>query len=91
MARATIRYPAMPTSINSRTAGSRGGTALVSHAYPPYIHQTLPKMSATRATPTPVGSATSRLVSWVMVKTNTRSKNSSIVETRTSSMVERSG
>ena len=74
--------------MNRRTTVALGGTALVSQAYPPYIHQTLPKMSATRATPTPVGSATSRLVSCVIVKTKTRSKKSSIVETRTSSMSE---
>src|SRR5438270_4479947 len=43
-------------------------------------------MSTTRAIPTPLGSATSRVVSWVIVKTNTRSKKSSIVDTRTSSM-----
>src|SRR3989440_4740504 len=85
IASATIRKPAIPTSISSRRTGSRGGTAFVSQAYPPYIHQTLPKISATRKTPTPVGSATRRLVSWVIVKTKTRSKNSSIVETRTSS------
>src|SRR2546430_5691191 len=85
IASATIRKPAIPTSISRRRTGSRGGTAFVSQAYPPYIHQTLPKISATRKTPTPVGSATRRLVSWVIVKTKTRSKNSSIVETRTSS------
>jgi hypothetical protein len=32
MARATTRNPPMPTSISSRSTGSRGGTALVSHA-----------------------------------------------------------
>jgi hypothetical protein len=45
----------------------------------------LPKISATRPTPTHVGSATNTLVSWVIVKTKTRSKNSSMLETRTSS------
>src|SRR2546430_5720822 len=85
IASATIRKPAIPTSISRRRTGSRGGTAFVSQAYPPYIHQTLPKISATRTTPTPVGSATRTLVSCVIVKTKTRSKNSSIVETRTSS------
>src|SRR5689334_3948514 len=86
IARATMRNPAMPTSIKRRATTPRGGTALVSHAYPPYIHHTLPKMTTNRATPTAFGWATRRLVSWVMVNTNTRSKNNSIVETRDPSM-----
>src|SRR4029450_208122 len=39
-------------------------------------------MSTTRSSPRRVGSSLSTAVSWVMVKTKTRSKNSSRVETR---------
>src|SRR4051812_47856064 len=42
-------------------------------------------MSTTCPSPRPVGSFTSTVVSWVMVKTKTRSKNSSRVETRRTS------
>src|SRR5260370_15098908 len=49
----------------------------------------LPKISATRATPRPVGSATNSVVSWVIANTNTKSKNSSILETRTSELGSR--
>src|SRR4029453_11152536 len=41
-------------------------------------------MRGTRPRPATVGSPARRLVSWVMAKTKTRSKNSSMVETRTS-------
>jgi hypothetical protein len=54
----------------------------VSQAYPPYIHQITASMSSTRSTPAALESAWSALVSCVIVKTNTRSKNSSKVDTR---------
>src|SRR5215216_6525633 len=41
-----------------------------------------PSMSTTRSSPRQVGSSLSTAVSWVMVNTNTRSKKSSRVETR---------
>src|SRR5689334_6064508 len=62
-----------------------GATALVSHAYPPYIHQITPSMSTTWTTPRHVASLVRTVVSCVIVKTKTRSKKSSSVETRTTS------
>src|SRR4029453_2207084 len=41
-----------------------------------------PSMSVTRSSPRQLGSSLSTAVSWVMVNTNTRSKKSSRVETR---------
>jgi hypothetical protein len=82
MASAMRRNPLIPTRRSRRTPSSRGGTALVSQAYPPYIHQTLPKISIVCRRPVTVGSRASRLVSWVIVKTKTRSKNSSSELTR---------
>src|SRR5947209_8640559 len=86
MERATSMKPPMASRSRRRRPTSLGGTALVSQAYPPYIHQTLPNTSATWAMPMIVGSRASKLVSWVMVKTKTRSKKSSRVETRSSTI-----
>ncbi len=60
-----------------------GATALVSQAYAPYIHQISPSISTARASPAAPVCSPITAVSWVIVNTNTRSKNSSSVETRT--------
>jgi hypothetical protein len=66
----------MPSTSSTRRRGVTGGAALVSQAYPPYIHH---RISSSRAdlpaTSQPPGATVA--VSWVMVKTKTRSKNSS--------------
>jgi len=56
--------------------------AFVSHAYPSYIHQITAKMTITWATAAAPPRSTSTAVSWVIVKTKTRSKKSSSVVTR---------
>ncbi|MEO3811772.1 hypothetical protein ABGB17_22485 [Sphaerisporangium sp. B11E5] len=89
------RKPPIPSSTSTRRAGRTGGTVLVSHAYPEYIHQMTPNTSKTRNPPATgdtgcapasgsVKPATSNVVNCVTVNTNTRSKNSSSVETRNS-------
>src|SRR6185503_277544 len=58
-----------------------GGTWLVSHTKPPYIQNSTVRISAVRiaaSTETPCSRSD---VSWVSVKTKTRSKNSSRFET----------
>src|SRR5215217_6844476 len=72
----------MPASSSSRRAARSVATALVIQAYPLYIHRITPSISTTRSSPRGVGSSLSTAVSWVMVNTKTRSKNSSRVETR---------
>jgi hypothetical protein len=72
----------MPHISSSRRVVPTGATALVSHAYPPYIQSITPSISDTRSSPSRPKSAARTLVSWVTVKTKTRSKNSSSVVTR---------
>src|SRR3954454_5776243 len=80
-ASATTSSAAMaPSSVRRRLTRS-SATALVSHAYPPYIQKITPSISVTWKAPVHVGSWTRTLVSCVMVKTKTRSKNSSRVVT----------
>ena len=55
---------------------------LVSQTYPLYIHHSRPKISSTRPAAAGVTWTASMLVSCVIVKTKTRSKNSSSVLTR---------
>ena len=73
----------MPTTSRPRRSVLRGTTALVSHAYPPYIHQVTPSINRTRTSDTSVVWLARTPVSCVMMKTKTRSKNSSTVLTRT--------
>src|SRR5262249_35157876 len=82
---AQTRNAPIPAISSNRRVVSVGGTAFVSTAYPPYIHHRFPKIRTACATPRTVGSWTSSDVSCVIVKTKTRSKNSSMVETRISS------
>src|SRR4051812_39814142 len=72
----------MPPSSAARGAAPRVETALVSHAYPSYIHQIAPSMSITWPSELHDSSWVSTAVSCVIVKTKTRSKNSSSVDTR---------
>src|SRR5919106_1249117 len=72
----------MPPSRTARCATPRVETALVSHAYPSYIHQITASMSTTCPSELQESSWVSTAVSWVTVKTKTRSKNSSSVDTR---------
>ncbi len=46
----------MPRSSSSRSGSPAGVRALVSHAYPAYIHHSTPKMSSTRSAPAGVRS-----------------------------------
>ena len=63
-----------------------GAIALVSQAYPPYIHMIRVSISTTSATAAPASGRSARTaVSCVIVKTKTRSKKSSSVLTRTAS------
>jgi hypothetical protein len=41
----------MPTSRRSRSGVRTGARALVSHAYPPYIHHSTPNTSSTSSAP----------------------------------------
>src|SRR6516225_5821333 len=82
MASPMIRKPAMPTRSSSRSGARDGVRVLVSQAYPPYIHHSRPKISSTRPAAAKLMSRASMLVSCVIVKTKTRSKNSSSVLTR---------
>ncbi len=90
IASAITRNPAMPARRNVRRVVLLGATALVSQTYPLYIHQIRPSMSSTCATLVPSRWSTSTVVSWVRVKTKTRSKNSSSVETRIGASTESS-
>ena len=72
----------MPPSSRSRRSVVSASTAFVSQAYPSYIHQMSASMSATWTRERSVGSSKTTLASWVIVKTKTRSKNSSSVVTR---------
>ena len=83
--RSIAKKAAIPASRGRRRAVRSGGTALVSHANAPYIHQIAVSIRAIWPRLVPFGSWTSRAVSWVIVKTKTRSKKSSRVETLTSS------
>ena len=67
----------IPPSRGSRRAARSGGTALVSQANAPYIHQIAVSIRTTCASASPFGWWTSTAVSCVMVKTKTRSKKSS--------------
>ena len=70
-------------SRSSRRSGTRDGVlVLVSHTYALYIHHSRPKISSTRPAAAGVTCSASMLVSCVIVKTKTRSKNSSSVLTR---------
>jgi hypothetical protein len=91
IASAITRYPPMPTSRMPRRRLLVGATALVSQAYPPYIQKITPSMSATRPTPTRSSRFARTAVSWVTVKTKTRSKKSSRVETRTAGSTDPAG
>src|SRR5215468_8912046 len=77
------RNPPMPASIMARRTGSVGATVLVIQAKPSYIHQMMRISSRTRAAQAQVRLTASTVVSCVMVKTKTRSKKSSKVDTRT--------
>src|SRR5580693_2360597 len=88
MASPTIRYPAIPSSISSRSGVRTGVRALDSQTYPPYIHHSAPNTSSTCAPSTTVTSCDKIPVSCVMAKTNTKSKNSSSVLTRSGSPPE---
>jgi hypothetical protein len=83
IASATTRNAAIPVTRRPRRRVEVGVTALVSHAYPLYIHQITPSMSTTRPSDAKLKSVARTAVSWVTVNTNTRSKNSSSVDTRT--------
>src|SRR5262245_3895332 len=74
----------MPPTSRRRRGVVVVGTWLVSHAYPPYIQYMTTKTNPALATPTKDRSCSISAVSWVIVKTNTRSKNSSSVDTRSS-------
>src|SRR5512144_2171025 len=74
----------IPASSGRRRAVRSGGTALVSQAKAAYIHQIEVSIRTIWARLWPFGALASRAVSWVIVKTKTRSKKSSIDETRTS-------
>src|SRR3954468_10176828 len=75
----------IPPNRGRRSDVRSGGTALVSHAKAPYIHQIAVSKRTTWASASPVGWWTSTEVSCVIVKTKTRSKKSSRLETRSSS------
>ncbi len=81
IASAMIRNPAIPAINSSRREVVVGGTALVNHAYPPYIHHVTPSIKIAENSPRQPGSSSRIAVSWVIVNTNTRSKNSSSVLT----------
>jgi hypothetical protein len=81
MASAMVKFPTIPTRRKARRTGVTGGAALVSHAYPPYIHHISRSSSTTRPTPPHPSSCPRVAVSWVTVKTKTRSKKSSRVVT----------
>ena len=88
MATPTTRNPAMPSSRSSRSGVRSGVRALVSQAYPPYIHHSTPNTSSTWAIEAadrwlPSSSADS----CVRVNAKTRSKNSSSVLTRSGGSV----
>ena len=82
MASPMVRKPAIATSSSSRSAVCTGGWALVSQAYPSYIHHSSPKISSTRPASAAVNPLASSVASWVRVNAKTRSKNSSSVVTR---------
>src|SRR5580704_4215169 len=88
MASPTIRYPAIPSSISSRSGVRTGVRALDSQTYPPYIHHSAPNTSSTCTPSTTVTSCDKIPVSCVMAETNTKSKNSSSVLTRSGSPPE---
>src|SRR5258705_1774098 len=81
MAIAQMRRAPIPTRSSSLRRVLSGGTWLVNHTKPPYIQKSTVRISAVRivaSTETPCSSSD---VSWVSVKTKTRSKNSSRFET----------
>src|SRR5258705_5512914 len=81
MAIAQMRREPNPTRSSSLRRVLSGGTWLVNHTKPPYIQKSTVRISAVRiaaSTETPCSSSD---VSWVSVKTKTRSKNSSRFET----------
>src|SRR5258705_7737339 len=81
MAIAQMRSAPIPTRSSSLRRVLSGGTWLVNHTKPPYIQKSTVRISAVRivaSTETPCSSSD---VSWVSVKTKTRSKNSSRFET----------
>src|SRR5215472_285695 len=77
-----MRKPTMASRISRRSGTRDGVRVLVSHTYPLYIHHSSPKIRSTRPADAGVTCSPSTLVSCVIVKTKTRSKNSSIVLTR---------
>jgi len=72
----------MPSSTSRRSGVRDGVLALLSHTYPLCIHHSRPKISSTRPAAASVTCSASMPVSCVIVKTKTRSKNSSSVLTR---------
>ena len=80
-----VKKASIPASRGRRSPLRSGGTALVSQAKAPYIHQMAASISTICASASPFGWCTNTAVSCVMVKTKTRSKKSSSVETRSSS------
>ncbi|HTA12825.1 MAG TPA: hypothetical protein VK765_05325 [Solirubrobacteraceae bacterium] len=75
----------MAANIARRTAPSSGSTTLVSHAYPPHDHHSMPSTRSALSIPVQVGVRTSSVVHCVSASTNTRSKNSSSGVTRSPS------
>src|SRR5919198_698462 len=83
MASAITRKPPMPPTSSSPKRSRSVAIAFVSHAYPSYIHQIKSSITTTCTNAARPSPSTSTPVSCVIVKTKTRSKKSSRVETRT--------
>src|SRR3954447_2222088 len=81
-ASATTSIAAITTNIASRTRPSSGLSVFVSHAYAAHAHQSAASTTRPRTSPPQVGSFESRLVTWVIANTKTRSKKSSSGVTR---------
>ncbi len=84
------RKPVMPSSSRPRRGWVVGGMALVSQMKASYIHQITASITSTLARPATVRWWARLSLSWVMVKTKTRSKNSSSGLTRRSASAGRS-
>ena len=83
-ASATTSSAATAASTARRTAPSSGSRMFVSHAYADHAHQSTPSRKTPRRSPPHVGSRERKPLTWVIAKTNTRSKNSSSGVTRCS-------
>ncbi len=82
MAREITRNAAMPSSSRPRRPWVEGGIAFVSQMKASYIHQITASITSTCNSPPAVRWWARLPVSWVMVKTKTRSKKSSSGLTR---------